>query len=112
MTRAALDAFAAAALSAQQTMFGATVKFDGTSVTAVFTAPRMVQEMGESTLQTRRYVSTLRIPAASISGYITPSGLMAATIQLPDGAGWRSYEIMGARYVAHRLEWVIELRSL
>lgn len=113
MTSAGFASFNALALAARQAVFGQTVKIDTVEKTACFTAPRMQLEMGDSTLDVPRYTSTLRIPAASIPGYVEPSDLEAMVVQLPDGAGWRTYEVLpGAQYVAAGLEWRIELRSL
>lgn len=92
--------------------YGATVKVSGTTLTATFSSPRLEYDLGDSTVGVEKYTSILRIPKASVPAITAPGDWPGVSIELPDGAGWRTYEALpGAQDIRVAGEWRVELRS-
>lgn len=115
MTAAALTAFQLQANTTRNTVFGRTIKVAGADVTAVFTAPRLVATLEESTARQDRYHAIVRILKADVPTLLTSAQWIddAVVIQLPESTGYRTYRlIMQPTDCQLSSEWRLEVESL
>lgn len=115
MTATALAQFNSKALATQAAVFGQTVRIAGVQKTAAFSSPRLDADLAESTVRVDRYTSIVRIAKSEVSSITTPEQWIdsAVTVELPEGASWRMYRIIGQVIdVRHRNEWRLEVQSV
>jgi hypothetical protein len=113
MTSADLAAFITQANATRVAVFGQAVRIASASKTACFTAPRLDISIEDSTLQERRYRSTLRILKSEVTSITTPQAWQGVLIELPEGSGWREYRAIPDMItdVILASEWKLEIES-
>lgn len=96
-------------------MVGQTIKVAGSDATAVVSGPRLSSTTEENGIRVDRYNATVRILKAAVPSITKLADWSndGITIQLAEGATWRSYRIIDQPTdVAQSLEWKLEIESV
>lgn len=114
MNAAGLSAFRSQAATVRTALRYVTIKVAGTNRSAYFTAPRLSPQLDDSTVRVDRYRSTLRIFKSEVTAIATPAAWVGVKIELPEGAGWRTYLAIPelVQDIDPTSEWRLEVESI